>query len=82
MHEHLDVMMQHLNQDQGIMNESFPSQASKQSESQQSKPSSSVIQINRSMRTASRKVILAEHGGAAEDQNELRAENDSRESLK
>lgn len=43
MHEHLDVMMQHLNQDQGIMNESFPSQVSKKSESQQSKPSSSVI---------------------------------------
>ena len=34
------------------------------------------------MRTASRKVILAEHGGAAEEQNEVRAENDSRESIK
>ena len=33
MHEHLDVMMQHLNEDQGIMNESLPSNVSKQSES-------------------------------------------------
>ena len=36
MHEHLDVMMQHLNQEQEVINESFRSQLSKPSQMQQS----------------------------------------------
>ena len=65
-----------------MMNESFRSQLSKPSQSRQSQPTASVIQINRSMRTASKQLILEEHGGAIEEQHELRAEDDSRETSK